>query len=79
MFNILDLPQIRPANRRHCALYKFIYLLAYLTLVSSKRHLGGDELLYNGPWSMQKSSSSSIMPITDASIPLACQYLSGAH
>jgi len=23
-------PQIRPVNRRHCALYKFIYLLTYL-------------------------------------------------
>jgi len=23
-------PQIRLANRRHCALYKFIYLLTYL-------------------------------------------------
>ena len=24
-------PQIRLANRRHCALYKFIYLLTYIS------------------------------------------------
>ena len=30
-------PQTRPVNRRHCALYKFIYLLTYSTLTNCSR------------------------------------------
>ena len=30
-------PQIRPVNRRHCALYKFIYLLNYLYAIQNSR------------------------------------------
>jgi len=35
-------PQIRPVNRRHCALYTFIYLLTYLLIVENE-HKSGDK------------------------------------